>query len=299
MEPIKEIVVISGKGGTGKTSITGAFAYLAGRNVILADCDVDAADLHLLLKPKIIRKEDFYGSQVAVIDPKACTACDACYQVCHFDAIIPGEVYKVDEMECEGCGYCEKVCPEQAITMKARKDGRWYISQTRLGSYMAHAQLGIGMENSGKLVSLVKNVAKQLAEKAKLDTILVDGPPGISCPVISTLSGATYAVMVAEPTVSGIHDLDRVYEIAQRFRVKVGVIINKADLNKDNYLKIKQFIEKNNLTHLADIPYDESFVKAMTLGMTIIEYGQTSIAETLKETWQKILSELKALEENS
>ena len=292
MDKINEIVVISGKGGTGKTSITSAFAYLAGRDVILADCDVDAADLYLILKPKIIRKEDFYSSQVAVIDPQSCTACGACYDVCHFDAIIPGDVYQVNEMECEGCGYCEKVCPVQAITMKARKDGRWYISQTRLGSYMAFAQLAIGMENSGKLVSLVKNVAKQLAEKAKLDKILIDGPPGISCPVVSTLSGATYAVMVAEPTVSGIHDLERVYEIAQRFRVKVGVIINKADLNQENYQKIRQFIQKNNLSHLADIPYDESFIKAMTLGMTIIEYGQTQIADILKQAWQTILTEL-------
>ncbi len=288
---MREIVVISGKGGTGKTSITAAFAYLAARSIIVADCDVDAADLHLLLKPRIIRREDFYSSQVAVINPGQCTACGVCYDVCHFDAIITGDVYSVDEINCEGCGYCEKVCPEQAIVMKAKLDGEWYISQTRLGSYMAHARLGIGTENSGKLVSLVKNIAKQLAEKAGLDTVLVDGPPGISCPVISTLSGASYAVMVTEPTVSGVHDLERVYEIAKRFRVETGVIVNKADLNKENYSKIMRFIEKNGLEHLADIPYDESFVKAMTLGMTITEYAPESpVSQTLKNTWEKIFT---------
>ncbi len=287
---MKEIVIISGKGGTGKTSITAAFAYLAKGSVVLADCDVDASDLHLLLKPEIKRSENFYSSQVAVIDGVACTSCGACYDVCHFDAIIPGTPYKIDLISCEGCGYCEKVCPEKAITMKANLDGQWFISTTRLGSHLAHARLGIGAENSGKLVSVVKNVAKQLAQMLKLDTILIDGPPGISCPVISTLSGATFAVIVTEPTVSGLHDLKRVYEIARRFRVGTGVIINKADINKNNYNKIREFIDIQGIKHLADLPYDTTFTKAMTEGKTIIEYTPDNIiSRTLANIWPQIL----------
>ena len=287
---MKEIVIISGKGGTGKTSITGAFAYLAKKSVVLADCDVDASDLHLLLRPEIKRKENFYSSQIAVIDGSMCTSCGACFDVCHFDAIIPGIPYTVNTINCEGCGYCEKVCPEQAITMKSNLDGQWYISVTRLGSHLSHAHLGIGTENSGKLVSVVKNVAKQLAQMLKLDTILVDGPPGVSCPVISTLSGATFALIVTEPTVSGVHDLKRVYEIAKRFRVGTGVIINKADINKENYQKIREFIDREGITHLADLPYDTTFTKAMTQGQTIIEYAPDNpISHKLQKTWPVIL----------
>ncbi len=287
---MKEIVVISGKGGTGKTSITAAFAYLAKRSVVLADCDVDASDLHLILKPEIKRKENFYSSQIATIDGSLCTSCAICYDVCHFNAIIPGTPYKIDTISCEGCGYCEKVCPEKAISMKANLDGQWFISITRLGSHLAHARLGIGAENSGKLVSVVKNVAKQLAQMLKLDTILIDGPPGISCPVISTLSGANFAVIVTEPTVSGLHDLKRVYEIARRFRVNTGVIINKADINKDNYNKIKEFTTAQGITHLADLPYDTTFTKAMTEGKTIIEYApENSISKTLANIWPQII----------
>ncbi len=287
---MKEIVVISGKGGTGKTSLTASFAYIAGWNVILADCDVDAADMHLLTAPEILREEDFYSSQEAVIDPELCTGCNVCYDVCHFDAILPGDTYKVIPLNCEGCAYCEKVCPEQAIKMKARLDGKWYISKTRFGSYMSHAKLGIGTENSGKLVSVVKSVAKQLAEKAGLEHILIDGPPGIGCPVISTLSGATFAVMITEPTVSGVHDLKRVYEIAKRFRVKTGVIVNKADLNRENYMKIMDFIKEENLLHICDIPYDETFVKALTQGKTIMEEGSDKLKKTLIEAWKQIIS---------
>ncbi len=286
---MKEIVVISGKGGTGKTSITAAFAFIAGPQVILADCDVDASNLPILLGSEVLRKEDFYGSMTAIIDPDKCTDCGQCLEVCHFDAIIPGSPYKIDPIECEGCGYCEKICPVEAIRMKARLDGQWFISRTRLGGYMAHAELGIGTENSGKLVSVVKNVAHQLADLAKSDTILVDGPPGISCPVISSLSGATYAVIVTEPTVSGLHDLKRVYQIAQRFNVRCGVIVNKADLNKENLNKILDFIKNQNLDFLAQLPYDEAFAQAMVQGKTIVEYAKHSkITRTLKHTWNKI-----------
>ena len=287
---MNEIVIISGKGGTGKTSITAAFAYLAKNSVVLADCDVDASDLHLLLKPEVKRSENFYSSQVAIIDGGLCTACGACYDVCHFDAIIPGTPYRVDEINCEGCAYCEKVCPEKAITMKARQDGQWFISVTRLGSHLAHARLAIGAENSGKLVSVVKNAANQLSQMLKLDTILIDGPPGISCPVISTLSGATFAVIVTEPTVSGLHDLKRVYEIARRFRVATGVIINKSDINKENYNKIREFLDSQGIKHLADLPYDTTFTKAMTEGKTIIEYAPDNIiSRTLADTWPLVL----------
>jgi len=286
---VKEIVVISGKGGTGKTSITASFAYLGGREIVVADCDVDAADLHLLMLPDFAKSEEFYSGVIAKIDQDVCTKCGKCAEVCRFDAIpvIDGQ-YVVQPLDCEGCGYCARVCPADAITMESQNVGNWYMSTTKVGSSMVHARLGIGAENSGKLVAKVKNEAKIIAEKQGEKYVLVDGSPGIGCPVVSSLSGANFVVLVTEPTVSGIHDLKRVYELVKKFGIKTGCIINKADLNNVVEKEILQFLSENDINHIASLPYDETFTKAMTKGKTIMEYGGGSIPRIIEESWDKI-----------
>jgi len=287
---MKEIVVISGKGGTGKTSITASFAYLSEKNIVIADCDVDAADMHLLMKPDLVRKEDFYSSLEAVIDQNTCIGCNKCFEVCRFDAISrENNKYDVIYLNCEGCAYCEKVCPVDAITMKRRLDGEWYISNTRLSKPMVHAKLGIGTENSGKLVATVKNIAKQVVELYNKDYILVDGSPGVGCPVISSLSGASFVVLVTEPTVSGLHDLQRVYSLIKKFGIKSGLIINKYDLNINKYLEIVNFAQKEGIVEIAELPYDETFVKAQTLGLTMAEFEDSNIKQILSDAWNKII----------
>ncbi len=287
---MKEIVVISGKGGTGKTSITASFAYLAEKNIVIADCDVDAADMHLLLKPEIIRREDFYSSLEAVIDQDACIGCNRCFEVCRFDAVSREDgIYDIIHLNCEGCAYCEKVCPTEAISMKRRLDGEWYISNTRIGKPMVHAKLGIGTENSGKLVATVKNIAKQIADMYDKEYILVDGSPGVGCSVIASISGSSFVVLVTEPTVSGLHDLQRVYKLVKKFGIPAGIIVNKYDLNFNKYLEIMDFAAKENIIHLAEIPYDETFAKAQINGLTMAEYEDSQVKELLINTWSKIM----------
>ncbi len=287
---MREIVVISGKGGAGKTSISASFAYLSPPETVIADCDVDAADMHLLMKPRIVQQEDFYSSQEAVINPDLCTGCDLCYQVCRFDAISREDgIYSVIPLNCEGCAYCEKVCPVQAITMKARLDGQWFISETRLDKPMVHARLGIGTENSGKLVTLVKNVARKIAEKYNKDFIIVDGAPGVGCPVIASISGASFVVLVSEPTVSGIHDLKRVYDLVRRFGIPAGLIINKYDINPEKTQEIISFAQQNAIFLISQIPYDESFVQAQIRGLTMAEYGSRQIKKLLRQSWETVM----------
>ena len=286
---MKEIVVISGKGGTGKTSLTASFAELAGENVVVADCDVDAADMHLLLKPDFAKSEDFYSGYTAKINQDECIQCGKCADVCRFDAIpVVREKYIVDPIACEGCGYCARVCPTDAIEMNDAYSGKFYISETKTGSPMVHARLGIGADNSGKLVTKVKSEAKEIAVKEDKDFIIVDGSPGIGCPVVSSLSGADFVVLVTEPSVSGFHDLKRVYELLKTFRLKSGCIINKSDLNLDITNKIKIFLEEENIIHLADLPYDESFTKAMTIGKTIVEFDSGELKEKIENIWKDI-----------
>ena len=288
---MKEIVVISGKGGTGKTSITASFAYLARQNAVIADCDVDAADLHLILKPEIKRKEEFYSSLESVIDQDKCISCGKCFDVCRFDAVsVIDRKYEVIPLNCEGCSYCQKVCPVDAIEMKQRLDGEWYISASRYKTPLIHAKLGIGTENSGKLVALVKNIARQIAENANKDLILVDGSPGVGCPVISSLSGAHFVIFVTEPTVSGVHDLRRVYELAKKFHLPSGIIVNKADLNKNKTQKIIDFAKQENIEFLGQIPYFETFTKAMVEELSIVEYEDNQISKTLIDIWNRILN---------
>lgn len=287
---MKEIVVISGKGGTGKTSITASFGVLGGSEVVVADCDVDAADMHLLMKPDFDFNNDFYSGELASIDKNNCIHCNKCVQVCRFDAIsVINMQYVVNPLSCEGCGYCARICPTEAITNKERLAGQWYISNIKTGSIMVHARLGIGADNSGKLVAKVKNEAREIALEEQKDIILVDGSPGVGCPVVSSLSGANFAVLVTEPSVSGLHDLKRVYELVKKFKIKAGCIINKADVNTEKRNEIVKFLAEENIIHLADLPYDENFTKAMIQGQTIVEYSNNYLGKLINESWESIL----------
>lgn len=286
---MKEIVVISGKGGTGKTSITASLAYLAGADVLVADCDVDAADMHLLLQPDFAKEEDFYSGLIAKIDQQFCTNCGRCANVCRFDAIpFKNNHYIVDPIDCEGCAYCAKVCPTSAIELIEAYSGKWFSSITRLNTPMIHARLGIGSDNSGKLVTKVKNEAKNLAESTNKNYVLIDGSPGIGCPVVSSLSGANFVLLVTEPSISGIHDLKRVYDLVKSFKIKAGCIINKFDINQNGTNEILEFLAKENIEHIASIPYNENFTKAMTNAQTIIEYDNGELREILTLSWEKI-----------
>jgi len=263
---MKQLTIISGKGGTGKTTITAAFATLTDSHVI-ADCDVDAADLHLILHPTVEKSEEFYGGKIAVIDSEKCQQCDECMKVCRFGAI---DDYSVDPISCEGCGVCVYACPERAISMDPHMNGHWFISQTRAG-YMTHAKLGIAEENSGKLVTLVRQQAKLIAEREKKEYVIVDGPPGIGCPVIAAISGVDLLLGVTEPTLSGIHDLERVVGVAKHFNVPVTVCINKFDINTENTSKIEQYCLENNLEVAGKIPYDPDVTRAMVNKKSVIE----------------------------
>ena len=286
---MKEIVVISGKGGTGKTSITASFACLGINDIVVADCDVDAADLHLLLQPNILEQSDFYSGFIANIAPEKCTQCGICKNICRFDAIKEtANNFYVDELDCEGCGYCEKVCPTQAIQMKSNNVGQLYVSTTKHKQNMVHAKLGIAAENSGKLVAEVKKKAREIAEKEGKNIILVDGSPGIGCPVISSLSGAHYVVLVTEPSKSGFHDLQRVYELVKKFKIKAGCIINKFDINPEYTQTIKAYLIAENIELLNVVPYNESFTKAMIQGKCIVEYDDGKVKEIIKESFEKI-----------
>jgi MinD superfamily P-loop ATPase len=283
---MKELVVISGKGGTGKTSIMAAFASLA-KNKVLCDADVDAADLHLLTDPEIKKRYDFQGGGIAVIDPDKCTQCGLCRELCRWEAI--SEQFEVDSIECEGCGVCVDFCPEQAIEFPLSISGQWFISDTRFGP-MVHARLGIAEENSGKLVTLIRQEAKKLAEKNKLDLIVTDGPPGVGCPVIASIGGATALLIVTEPTVSGLHDMERVAQLANHFKVPGMICVNKFDLNINQTQAIEKLAKEKNITVLGRIPFDPVFTKSMVQGKTIFEYNTESIVgQAVKQIWRKII----------
>ena len=284
---IREIVIVSGKGGTGKTSLAAAFAALA-KNGILCDADVDAADLHLLMQPEVKKRTDFMGGSKAVINPDLCTGCGTCRTLCRFDAI--SDRYEVDPIRCEGCGVCVDFCPEQAIDFPVQRCGEWYISATRFGP-MVHARLGIAEENSGRLVSLVRKETRQLAEERGLDLILTDGPPGIGCPVIAAIGGATALVIVVEPTVSGIHDMERVVDLAAHFRVPGMVIVNRYDLNVEMAETIEKLAVQRNLVVLGRVPFDPVFTRSMVQGQTLFEYGaETPTRQVVRDIWAKIIS---------
>ena len=286
---MKEVVVLSGKGGTGKTSIVGSFAALA-ENKVLADCDVDAADLHLLLKPVIKQNNEFWSGQVAEIDEEECTQCGLCQEVCRFAAI---DDFKVDPVACEGCSFCFHICPAEAITMKETLSGQWFISDTRYGT-LVHARLGIAQENSGKLVALVRQQAKKIAEKQGIGYIISDGPPGIGCPVISSLSGANLALLVTEPTLSGIHDLERVLGVCHHFGVPALVCVNKYDLNEDNTHQIESYCFSRGVEVAASIPFDNIVTEALVQRLPVVEYSQGKVTREIGKLWQTVTSVLDA-----
>ncbi len=285
---MKQIVIISGKGGTGKTVITGAFAALA-ESKVMADCDVDAADLHLLLKPDVKESHEFRSGKTAVIDPEKCVKCGKCIELCRFDAIAKNFI--VDPVSCEGCAFCSFACPVGAITMEENISGGWFISDTRFGP-MVHAKLGVAEENSGKLVSLVRQQAKELAERNNSEWVIVDGAPGIGCPVIASISGVNCAVVVTEPTLSGLHDADRVIKAAEYFGVPVKLIVNKYDLNIDMTEKIENYCKAGNIDLIGKIPFDEAVVKAMVKGETIIEHPGEKAKREIEKIWAKLQKEL-------
>jgi MinD superfamily P-loop ATPase len=284
---MKEVVVLSGKGGTGKTSLVGSFAALV-ENKVLVDCDVDAADLHLLLQPSVREKHEFWSGQTALIDVDKCTGCGLCQEMCRFQAITD---FQVEDFSCEGCGFCAHICPARAITMKENLAGQWFISNTGYGD-LVHARLGIAQENSGKLVALVRQQARELAEKQNVEYIISDGPPGIGCPVISSLSGASLALLVTEPTLSGIHDLERVFDVCRHFQVPALVCINKYNINEDNTRRIEKYCRAQGADVVAKIPYDNVFTEAMVLGLPVVSCSDGTVSRVIKSLWQNVADRL-------
>jgi len=288
---MKELVIISGKGGTGKTSVTASFAALA-KNAVLVDCDVDAADLHLILNPQIHKRHEFYSGHEAVIRPADCTACGLCAELCRFDAIQEsGGKFKIDPTSCEGCGVCVEFCPAKAIDFPDRLCGEWFQSKTRFGTLL-HARLGIGAENSGKLVSTVRDQAKQFAQAIQADWILVDGPPGTGCPVIAAITGVDAVLAVTEPTLSGKHDLLRVLELTRHFKIPAFVCINKWDINPEMTGQIETAATEAGAPVLARIPYDKSITKAQINGQSVVELNNGSASQSIQTLWEKLCQKL-------
>lgn len=288
---MREIVVISGKGGTGKTSVTASLAHLS-RNTIVCDLDVDAPDLHILLDPHTVEEHSFISGNEAIITPQLCTRCGSCFEYCRFDAVLASHQsdtsaeYKIDSIRCEGCGVCVALCPSKAIAFPEKECGQWYVSTTRFGT-LIHAQLHPGEENSGRLVTLLKQQARQRAKAEGLDYILCDGSPGVGCPVISSLSGAHLAVTVVESTPSGRHDFERVAALCDHFRIPVAVIINKYDLNKDETQAITTLSKERGYTIVGDIPFDTTVTSAMIQRKAITETN-TPLAQLFASMIEKI-----------
>ncbi|MEN8141279.1 MAG: ATP-binding protein [Thermodesulfobacteriota bacterium] len=288
---MKEILILSGKGGTGKTSVTGSLAALITDSKVLADCDVDAADLHLLLAPRVAEEHDFVSGVLPEVAGERCVQCGLCAEQCAYDAItMAGGGPLIDPLSCEGCGVCGWFCPEEAITMQDTTCGVWLRSTSKYGP-MLHAALHPGEENSGKLVSLVKREARELAEAQGADWLLTDGPPGIGCPVIASLSGADMVLAVTEPSASGLHDLERLLELAAHFKVKTSVCINKWDLNKELSQQIAERCQAQAIPVLARIPFAKVAVESVVQGVPLVEWSPDSpAAQAMGELWAKLSS---------
>jgi MinD superfamily P-loop ATPase len=289
---VKEIVVISGKGGTGKTSVVASFAALADSKV-LADCDVDAADLHLVMNPVIQYREDFSGGKKAKVIADECTACDLCIEKCRFDAIsygsaVNGNTPMVNPIYCEGCGLCMRICPAGAVSLEPVVNGEWYLSTTNYGP-MVHAKLGMAEGNSGKLVSLVREKARSIASKYRLKYIIVDGSPGIGCPVIASLTGSDLVVIVTEPTLSGRHDLFRVARLAAHFRIPAVLCVNKWDINPGIADQIEAEARAQGIKAIGRIRYDTAVTKAQIMGTSVVEYTGGAVSEDMKVLWRNVI----------
>ncbi len=286
---MNEIVVMSGKGGTGKTSIAAALGVLAGRDAVVADCDVDAANMHLLYAPDTLRVNEFWSGKTAAIDTDRCMNCGFCEVKCRFDAIHERNgAFVVDEVDCEGCSLCYYMCPENAISMTDNHAGDWFVSKSRFGHWFVHAHLGIAQENSGKLVSQVKSEASQLAARERIPFVIIDGPPGIGCPAIASVSGAAHVLVVTEATQSGLHDLERLIDLIEYFKTSASCVVNKFDVNPEVGEKIADLCRKRGVDVIATIPYDPIFNDALRDGKTLVETKDLAITQKIEDIWNHL-----------
>jgi MinD superfamily P-loop ATPase len=287
-----EVAIISGKGGTGKTVIASSLAALIDDKIV-ADCDVDAPDMHLLLRPEKLKREVFLGLKSASIDTRICTGCGRCTEVCRFSAVRMLEhngrrSYRIDDLACEGCAVCSWMCPVDAISMNDSPGGEWFISNTRFGK-MVHANLGVAQENSGKLVTIVRREARTAAQADGLRLVIIDGPPGVGCPVIASVAGVNLAVIVSEPTLSGIHDLKRTLELTQHFGIKTAVVVNKYDLNTEMCLKIEEYLAEKAIPVLGKIPFSIEVNKSIAAGKTVVEYSDGEVSRQIRRISSEIM----------
>ncbi|MGQ9574828.1 MAG: ATP-binding protein [Thermoguttaceae bacterium] len=297
---MKELVVASGKGGTGKTSLVASLAALA-RPAVLADCDVDAADLHLLLEPRIVARHDFLGASKARIKPGHCTACGKCEELCRFDAVCydgPGNgrvarTFRIDTLACEGCGVCADFCAEGAIDFAPAVAGQWFLSETRYGP-MVHARLAVAAENSGKLVTQVRRAAQQLAAEKGLGLVICDGSPGIGCPVIASLTGASLALLVLEPTCSGLHDFERIARLSLRLGVPGCLVVNKADLNDQVAGQLEREARRLGIEPVGRVPYDPEVTRAQIARRAVVEASAGPAVEAIRAVWAELQPRLRA-----
>ncbi len=280
---LKQMTVVSGKGGTGKTTALASFAALA-ENKMVADADVDAANLHLVLEPTTIESGDFYGAQIAVRDPSLCQRCGECERRCRFDAITPNEI---NELACEGCGICVLACPHEALRLESISCGKWFISNTPYGP-MAHAKLLPAAESSGRLVTIVRQKAEDVALAKGLPLILIDGSPGIGCTAVAALADVDLALIVTEPSLSGIHDMERVAELIAHFGIPTAVLINKADINEENTQRIRTYCVQHQLDIVGELPYDESVTEALAEQVPLVEYQDGPVAEGIRQAWVRL-----------
>lgn len=285
---MKQLVIISGKGGTGKTVISASFATLA-QNAVLADVDVDASNLHLLLQPEILERHDFTGGRKARVDAALCTACGRCLSICRFGALSAdgGGKAGVDPLSCEGCDFCFHICEEGAIVMEPCVSGEWFVSKTRFGP-LVHARLGIAQENSGKLVTQVRKTAREIGERDGCDVLIMDGSPGIGCPVIASLSGTDMALVVTEPTPSGVHDMKRIVDLARHFKIRAVCTVNKFDLNPENSGQLEDWCAEHDVPVAGKIPFDTEVVDSVTRGLPLVEYSSGPAAESIRRTWRRV-----------
>jgi len=287
---MKQIVIASGKGGTGKTTLSASFAKLAGHSVMV-DADVDAADMFILMKPDKTVEEPFYGNEAARFDPDLCTQCGECVDVCRFGALSfdDNDMPSLDETACEGCSVCSHVCPTGALYMEPCDCGKSFVSETACGT-MVHARLGIAAENSGMLVTELRKRAAEIAEEKGEDLIIIDGPPGIGCPVMAAVTGADLIVCIAEPTVSGMHDLTRILDLADHFGIQTKSIMNKIDINPEIAEKVKRDCEARGSEIIAEIPYDSDVVQSIIAAKPLVDYSDGPASQAIKSAWEKVKS---------